>query len=171
MDYITKPVGRLTLRNYAKIFRKICDVPDDGPFPVLECLEKIPDIFDGSFYEVVENDALPKNVIAQCEKNSGKGFNIKVKQFVYDGAMKGTGAYLGFILHEIVHIFMYEIGYKPIFQRSFSKAPLYCRVEWQVKALTGEIAMPYEYTEGMSEREIIKKYHVSRGFAKKRMTY
>lgn len=171
MDYITKPVSRNRLRQYALIFRDLFDVPDEGPFPVLEALEKLPDVFEGSTYIVVEDDAMPKNVVAQCVKNDGKGFKIEIKQYIYDGALDRIGAYCGFILHEMSHIFMYEIGYTPILQRSFEEAPLYCSVEWQVKAITGEIAMPYEETQGMSVPEIMKKYNVSKGFAKKRLRY
>ena len=65
MDYITKPVSRNRLRQYALIFRDLFDVPDEGPFPVLEALEKLPDVFEGSTYIVVEDDAMPKNVVAQ----------------------------------------------------------------------------------------------------------
>ena len=171
MDYITKPVSREQLRRFAPIFRKLFGVPLNGPFPVLLALEKLPDVFEGSSYEVVENDVMDKNVVAQCIKNEGKGFTIIIKQLVYDGAHDGIGAYCGFILHELVHIFMYEIGYRPIFQRSFAEAPMYCRVEWQVKALTGEIAMPYEETKNLSVSDIIKKYNVSKGFAKRRLKY
>ena len=79
---------------------------------------------------------------------------------------------MGFILHEICHIYMYELGYTPCLQRSFDKeTPLYCSVEWQVKALTGEVAMPYEETKNMGVPEIMKKYNVSKGFAKKRQRY
>lgn len=171
MDYITKPVSRNRLRQYALFFRDLFDVPDEGPFPVLEALEKLPDVFEGSTYIVVENEAMPKNVVAQCVKNEGKGFTIEIKQYVYDGALDRIGAYCGFILHEMAHIFMYEIGYTPTLQRSFGESPLYCSVEWQVKAITGEIAMPYDETRGMSVPEIMKKYHVSKGFAKKRLRY
>lgn len=171
MDYITKPVSRVYLREYAKVFRALFDVPEEGAFPVLHALEKLPDIFEGSHFIVVDNDDMPKNVVAQCVKNEGKGFTIKIKQYVYDGAMARIGAYLGFILHEMSHIFMYEIGYTPILQRSFEEAPLYCSVEWQVKALAGEIAMPYEETEGMTVSEIMKKYNVSKGFARQRQKY
>ncbi len=171
MDYITKPVSRNQLRQYALVFRDLFDVPAEGPFPVLDALEKLPDVFKGSTYIVVEDDAMPKNVVAQCVKNEGKGFTIEIKQYIYDGALKGICAYCGFILHEMAHIFMYEIGYTPVFQRSFADTPLYCSVEWQVKAITGEIAMPYEETRGMSVSEIIKKYNVSKGFAKKRLRY
>lgn len=88
MDYITKPVSRAKLRTYSLFFRELFDVPEEGPFPVLESLEKLPDVFEGSTYSVVEDDA-----------------------------------------------------------------------------------MPYEETKGMSVSEITKKYHVSKGFAKKRQKY
>ena len=171
MDYITKPTTRKRLRQYAVFFRKLFDVGEVEPFPVLDALESLPDVFQGCTYLVVEDEILPKNVVAQCTKNEDSGFTIEIKRTVYDGAKKGIGAYLGFILHEMSHIFMYEIGYRPILQRSFADAPLYCHVEWQVKAITGEIAMPYESTKGMSVAEIMKTYHVSKGFAKKRLQY
>lgn len=171
MDYITKPATRKSLRQYAVVFRKLFDVGEAEPFPVLDALEKLPDVFEGCTYLVVEDDAFPKNVVAQCTKNEGKGFTIEIKRLVYDGAKQGIGAYLGFILHEMSHIFMYEIGYRPILQRAFADAPLYCQVEWQVKAITGEIAMPYESTKGMSVAEIMNTYHVSKGFARRRLHY
>lgn len=171
MNYITKPTNRKKLRQYAPIFRELFSAQEDEPFPVLASLERLPDIFPGSCWIVVENDALPKNVVAQCTKNAECGFTIEIKQIVYDGARNGIGAYLGFILHEMVHVFMYEIGYRPILQRSFAEEPVYCQVEWQVKALTGEIAMPYERTKNLSVSEIMKRYHVSKGFAKARKKY
>lgn len=171
MNYITKPTNRKKLRQYAPIFRELFGVQEDGPFPVLASLERLPDIFPGSCWIIVENDALPKNVVAQCTKNEGRGFTIEIKQIVYDGARNGIGAYLGFILHEMVHVFMYEIGYRPILQRSFTEAPVYSQVEWQVKALTGEIAMPYKRTKDLSVSEIMKIYRVSKGFAKARKRY
>lgn len=171
IDYVTKPTSREHLRHYAEIFRELFDVPQTGEFPVLESLEKVPDVFPGSGYKVLEDDKLPKGVVAQCVKNSEDGFTIEIRQSVYDGARRRIGAYCGFILHEMSHIFMYTIGFRPILQRSFEDAPMYCRGEWQVKTLTGEIAMPYEETERMSTSEIMEKYCVSKGFARKRHRY
>ncbi len=171
MNYITKAASRKQLRQYGPIFRELFGVPPTGRFPVLEALEKLPDVFEGSTYIVVDDEEMPRNVVAQCVENDKTGFTIEIKQSVYDGAYKGIGAYLGFILHEMVHIFMYKIGYTPILQRSFGEVPVYCYVEWQVKALTGEIAMPYEETEGMSVPELIKQYNVSKGFARARRRY
>lgn len=166
MEHITKPASRATLRRLSTYFRKIFNVPLTGEFPVLKCLEKLPDIFEGSTYVVVDDDKLPSRVMAQCEKNDGPGFTIKIKKMVYDGACKGIYAYLGFILHEMCHVYMYEIGYTPILQRSFrEKVPVYSQIEWQVKAITGEVAIPYDESKGMSVNQIIKTYKVSRGFA------
>ena len=166
MDHITKPASRKTLRRLASYFREMCGIKQEGVFPVLQCLEKLPDLFEGTVYCIVEDDELPAQVMAQCEKNNESGFTIKIKEKIYDGACNGIGAYLGFILHEICHVYMYEIGYTPILQRSFSEdVPVYMSVEWQVKALTGEVAIPYEESREMSVSQIIKKYNVSRGFA------
>lgn len=169
MNYITKPVSIKTLRGYSRLVREIFGVSPSGPFPVLEALDKIPDVFEGSYYIIVENDALPTNVVAQCIKNEGRGFEIQIKQRIYDGArFQNIGAYLGFILHEICHVFMYELGYTPCLQRSFRPAPIFCEIEWQVLTLTGEVALPYDETKDMSIHEMIEQYHVSKGFAKHR---
>ena len=172
MDYVTKPVSRKDLRRFAIYFKKIFSIQGIKQVPVLDMLEKLPDVFEGSTYRIVDNDKMPKKRVACCRKKRDKGFVIEIKQYVYDGARRGIGTYCGFILHEIVHIFMYQIGYRPILERSFSDdVPLYCSVEWQVKALTGEIAMPYEETKHMTVNEIMSTYNVSKSFAKKRKKY
>ena len=173
MNYVTKPVSREELRIYAEVFRDLFKAEAGKPFPVLESLDSLSEVFEGSTYRIVEDNELPKNVVAECVKNEGKGFVIEIKRYVYDGArLNRIGAYLGFILHEMCHVYMYELGYTPCLQRSFNKkTPRYCSIEWQVKALAGEVAMPYEETEGMSVSEIMKKYNVSKGFAKIRQKY
>ena len=128
MEHITKPASRATLRRLSMYFRKLFDIPLNGEFPVLQSLEKISDIFKGTTYVIVENDELPSKVMAQCEKNNGPGFTIKIKKMIYDGACKGINAYKGFILHEMCHVFMYEIGYTPILQRTFQdEVPSYVK--------------------------------------------
>ena len=67
MDYITKPTSRATLRRFSKIVRAIFGCESDyEPFPVLQALEKLPDVVDDASYEVVDDSALPANVFAQC---------------------------------------------------------------------------------------------------------
>ena len=59
MDYKTKPTSRKDLRRYAKFVRRLFDVPETGPFPVLQVLDRISDIFKDCSYAVVEDHSLP----------------------------------------------------------------------------------------------------------------
>lgn len=122
MDYITKPISRKSIRSLARFFRSLFDVPQTGPFPVLKVLEELSDKFPKANFEIVENKDLPKHIPARCMLNKDGTYTIEIKRRVYDGAYKkGIGAYLGFILHEMMHVFMSEIGFKPIYNRSFKK--------------------------------------------------
>ena len=170
MDYETKPTSRETLRRLAPYFRKLFDAEGEGQFPVLDALERVGDVFKGTYYEVVHDNMLEPTVMAQCTPNEDRGFTIEIKESVYQGAYNGDGACRGFICHEMCHIFLFAIGFTPIYTRGFANniIPPYKSVEWQAKALCGEIMIPYEESKGMSEKELIKKYVVSQSFARKR---
>lgn len=171
MDYKTKPTCRRDLRRYSQILQKVFDVPLSGPFPVLDALDKIRDVFGNCNYEIVEDNQFPPQKMAQCTPNDQGGFTIEIKESVYAGAYENQiGAFLGFICHEICHIFLFRIGFTPIFERSFenNELPAYCSVEWQAKALCAEVMIPYDETEGMSASLIENTYHVSKAFAKNR---
>ncbi len=76
------------------------------------------------------------------------------------------------IIHEIMHPFADKLGFKPIFTRTLTKdIPPYRRLEWIVMALAGEVMMPYEATEGMSVKELMVNYGVSKPAAEKRLKY
>ena len=174
MDYMTKPTSRYALRQIAPFVRELFGVDPSSEFPVLDALEKVPDVFPGSGFAIVPDDSLPKDTPARCRPDEDGNFLIEIKESVYDGAYnKHIGAYRGFIMHEICHIFLYKIGFTPIYTRSFEnyEIPAYCSVEWQTKALCGEIMMPYEETKGLSCERIISTYGVSKGFATMRSTY
>lgn len=172
MDYKTKPTSRKDLRQFAKWFRTIFGVPQMGAFPVLSVLDGIGDIFSGSRYEILEDCHFSPNTMAYCEPNEENGFTIKIKESVYSDAYeKNSGASLGFICHELCHVFLFHIGFKPIFERSFGNRELlpYCSVEWQAKALCAEVMIPFEESVGMDKESIVETYHVSRAFADKRI--
>ncbi len=173
MDYETKPVSIKKLRNFATIIRLLFKVSLTGAFPVLESLEKLYDVIDKTNYEVLEDDELPANIPARCFPDEEGHFTIQIKESVYSGAQKGIGACRGFIMHEICHVFLYKMGFTPIHNRTLknNSIPPYRSMEWQAKALCGEVMMPYEETIGLTENEIISKYKVSKGFAQKRLTY
>lgn len=168
MDYITKPTSREELRLHAKRFRKLFEIAPNGSFPVLECLEKLPDIFNGSTYSVVEDCELAPKTMAQCYLNEeGTGFVIEIKESVYEGALRGNGAFRGFICHELCHVYLFYMGFRPLFQRAFdnNKIPPYRSVEWQAKALCGEVMIPFYESEGLSQNDLVSKYEVSKAFA------
>ncbi len=84
MDYETKPTSRKDLRRLATYVRKMFDVPEGGPFPVLDALEKLPDIFEGSSYQIVEDMKLPPQTMARCTSNDSGGFTIEMgKSFAH----------------------------------------------------------------------------------------
>ena len=171
MDYKTKPTSRRDLRYYSQILRKIFKVPLTGAFPVLEVLDKISDVFKDCNYEIIDDKKLSPQTMARCTPNDQGGFTIEIKESIYVGAYeKQIGAFLGFICHEICHIFLFRIGFTPIFERSFenNELPAYCSVEWQAKALCAEVMIPYEESKGMSITSIENTYHVSKAFAKNR---
>ena len=164
MDYPTKPITRAKLRDIAFVLRRIFKVQSDQPFPVLEVLDRLPIILPGTSYEIVEDYELDENVPAQCVLQPDGTYVIFIKETVYQGAYEHhTGGYLNHILHEICHRFLFYFGYTPITQRSFSNKtiPAYCSVEWQAKALCGELMVPHEVAKTLSIPEIAKRYHTS----------
>ena len=173
MDYMTKPLSRTAIRKLSKYIRKIFGLSADEPFPVLEILEKLPSYFKGTNYLIVEDDELPATVFAWCYQKSEGGFTIEIKQSVYDGACYDNNrAFLCFICHEICHVILFYLGYTPISTRTFSEnmeIPAYRSVEWQAKALCGELTIPYEATIGMKPKEIMKIYPVTEASARYRV--
>ena len=174
MDYETKPAQRKELRLYAKLFRSICGLNSDEPVDPVSLLDRLRDMegFGDVRYEVLYNNNLPGNVPAQCTKDED-GYLIQIKDSVYTGAYeKKIGGHRMHIMHEIMHVFADKIGFQPIFTRKLTKeTPCYCKLEWIVMALAGEVMMPYEATKNMNVTELIKNYGVSKAAAEKRLKY
>lgn len=174
MDFVIKATNRHELRLYSRLFRSICGFTEDEPIDPVELLDRLPDLegFGNVRYEVVYNNVLPGNVPAQCIPDDS-GYLIQIKESVYLGALeKKTGGHRMHIMHEIMHAFLDKLGYRPVYERQLTKeTPVYCRLEWAVKAIAGEVMIPYKATIDMSEKEIISFYGVSLAAAKKRKTY
>lgn len=92
MDYETKPLTRETIRSFVPYYRELFGVPHTGPFPVLEALEKISDVFKGSRYESEEsyiahsvkfaNTVDRKNCVSFIdERGSTYKYNKKTNEF------------------------------------------------------------------------------------------
>ena len=75
------------------------------------------------------------------------------------------------IIHEIAHAFLCLLGFTPILDRQFKNNSLraFESMEWQAKALAGEIMMDYEKTKRMSVLELSLKCGVSEDSAMNRV--
>lgn len=78
----------------------------DEPIDPVTLLDRLPELegFDDVRYEIVYNNVLPGNVLAQCEKTDD-GYLIQIKESVYNGAFeKRIGGSRMHIIHEIMHM-------------------------------------------------------------------
>lgn len=173
MDYKTKPTTRYEMRKLANTFDILMGTDNVLYKPVVQLLDKIPSIMPFVHYEIVEDDAFEINIPARGFFDLDGNYTIEIKEYVYEGAIKGKGAYRGFIMHEIFHPFLYMLGFVPLYERCFAIGEINCfeSVEWQVKAITGEYMMDYEKTKNLSKDEICRKCGVSKGFATTRKKY
>lgn len=177
MDYKTKPTSRKILRNNAKIFRQLFGFNETEPFDPLIALEKLPDVFTGCTYQIIDDDEFDRNVskneMSFCVQNyECEGYSIYIRESVYTAAYRyKDGAKLGFICHELCHVYLLSLGFSPLSSQGYPEnvIPAYCSMEWQAKALSGEVMLPYEATIGMTAEEMINEYQVSRGFADTRL--
>jgi len=136
----------------------------------MDVFEKISLKFPEVVTEIVEDEVLG-DIPGRCIPDFKGNFTIQIKDSIYTGATKGVGGYRAHIMHEISHVLLFIIGFNPIVERSYKNNVLEpCEsVEWQAKALTGEIMVPFEDTKNMTCEEIIEKCGVSKDCAEKRL--
>lgn len=154
MDYKTKSISRNKIRRIAKLFREEfheCLSKDKLYFDVIRCFEIINFKYPNVTTEICDDEELGDNP-GRCIPDFKGNYHIKIKNSVYEGAKNGTGGYRTHIIHEISHAFLCMLGYTPILDREFNNKELrpFESMEWQAKALAGEILMDYELTKGLN---------------------
>ena len=161
MDYKTKPISRKDLRAIARWFRHQFKCKNIFRFDVVGAFERIQSLFPQITTEIVDDDSIDVisdlNVPAACNPDMKGNYHIAVRESVYMGACNGVGGFRAHILHEMCHAILCLLGFTPILDRAFNNneiEPRYISMEWQAKALTGEILVPYDETKGMSKRKI-----------------
>lgn len=173
MDYRTKPTSRVELRAIATFIRKIFKCKNKYYFDVVKAFESIPIIFPMVTTEIVPDDEpdmedVPATIIPDMTGN----YHIKIKEYVYDGAyFYKIGGYRNHIMHEMAHVVLFLLGFDPRLDRTYKNNELkpYESIEWQAKALAGEVLIPYESTKGISSERIQKLCKVSKDAAETRM--
>lgn len=170
MDYKTKSTSREELRSIALYVRKLFKNEKDLRFNVMTAFEKMPIFFPTVICTVVNDNEIEGNIPARCIPDFEGHYTIEVKLSTYEGAAAGIGGYRAHILHEICHTFLCMLGFTPILDRAFKNNELrpFESMEWQAKALCGEIMMPYNETNGLSVKQIQHLCQVSRESAELR---
>lgn len=168
MDYESRiTLGRIQIRNIANFTRKMLKI-NTIKFPVLKALEKLIDKFPNNlYYQIFSDDEFERNVMAELVPEDEDFYCIRIRETVYEKAVNGDRASLGYICHEmchfiLIHIFnagprMYIDENEIHYARRFGDNALpRCKsVEWQAKALCGEIMIPYEKCKNYSLKQIV----------------
>ncbi len=165
MDYRTKKISRKVIRIISQVIRSFfaeCISEDGLRIDVIKMLDLSHEKFSCITYEVVEDSVLG-NIPGRCKPDFNGNYHIQIKDSVYVGAAEGLGGYRMHIVHELSHAFMCMLGFTPVCDRSFSNFELSpCEsMEWQAKALAGEIMMENTLTQGMSIDELMNRCGVS----------
>lgn len=169
MDYETSIIlSREQIRLLSKFFRNMFAVKT-VVFPVLKILNKMENKFADNLYFSVEEDRLfERNVMAELiDEGDNEHYHIRIKESVYNKAVDGDRASICFICHELCHFFLiYVCGIGPkkyydVDGLAFSKSiggmikPVYKSMEWQAKALCGEVMIPYQKCKNYTLKQII----------------
>jgi len=164
MDYKTKPISRDDLRCIAKFIRQKFNCKNRLRFNVIDAFERVHFLFPQITVEVVEDNKLSTNNPARCIPDLSGNYHIEIKESVYRGAYNNIGAYRDHIMHEICHAILCILGFTPILDKIIKEEELkpYESMEWQAKALCGEILVPYDKIDGLSINQVTNYCKVSK---------
>ncbi len=124
-------------------------------FPVIKFLELIlPDLMDDFTLEIVEYENMPEK-----EGGTFPSCNIvRIREDVYEKAVKGDGRARFTILHEIGHLLLHDDENVALCRVSAGKKiKTYENPEWQADVFAGELLMAAHLIKDMSVDEIFEK--------------
>ncbi len=170
MDYESRSfLSRVQIREISKFARRLLKIKT-VKFPVLKALERLIDKFPNNlYYRILPDDKFETNVMAELVPKGNDVYCIKIRETVYEKAVNGDRASLGFICHEMCHfilIHIFDAGpvlYKGenglVYARSLKdkELPRYKSMEWQAMALCGEIMIPYEKCKNYTFKQIVSR--------------
>lgn len=172
---MTKGISREKLRTIAKWFRSLFGTTNKLRFDAVDAFEKFPAMFPNVMTEIVLDDDDSEFALdspSTCIPDMDGNYRILIRERTYDAACRGAGGPRSHLVHEMIHVILCMLGYGPILQRSYRNGeikPCYRSMEWQAKALTGEIMVPYEETKGMTVAQIRHYCQVSKDCAEMRL--
>jgi hypothetical protein len=154
ISFVSNPLSRQRIREYAFKVRKFFGVENKSYFPVTEIFEILPMAFEGLTCDIVEDTEFQAGIHAETDIQN---HCIRIRQSVYDGACAGNGRDRMTIIHEIAHYLLLCVNGLKL-QRNFSNNAVkaYCDPEWQAKCLAAEIMIPANIVKNMTVDEVVK---------------
>lgn len=154
------PRSKLFIRQIANQIREILQVNQSEKINIIYLLENvICELLDISL-EIVES----KEMVDKYAEYNPIDKTIKLREDVYDRAIKGIGRDRFTIAHEIGHIFLHSNNIA--MARSDEKIPIYCDPEWQANTFAREFLCPLNGISMDDDVDTIsKKYGVSKEVA------
>lgn len=161
---IAEPTSRFKIRKIVQFVRNSLGLTDFVFVPIVELLDVLTVVCDFN-YEIVPNNSLPKQIFATTDVSTR---TIKIKEAIYNKAIRGDGFARFTIAHELGHFFMFCVfGFSFAENPSGEPVPAYRDPEWQANCFAGEFLMPYNLVKNYSVNELMKKCCVSRSAAYK----
>lgn len=114
--YKTKARSKAEIKKITKVIRKILNLKNNEPFPVIKFIEILMSGLDESQFTfiVVEDKDLKYNYAETDIKNR----IIKIRQSIYNLAVNGDEDALKIIKHELGHYFLHRKNVELIFAKS-----------------------------------------------------
>lgn len=146
------------------MIRKIEGSENELYFDILHFMEvTLPNIVPDFEFCIGDSEEM-ENAQGLTYPNSGV---VKIRQDVYEGAVKGNGRDRLTIAHELFHLLRHE-DYNITFARieKGNSIKAYEDPEWQADAFGGELLVPKHLIQDLSAEEISEKCGVSLSAAK-----
>lgn len=165
MKVSAAPRSRIQIRRIAKAVREEFNMTNTFKFPIVEVIELLAEVDADDFnYEVVA-----ENEMRDTYGTTNTVDNImKIRENVYDGAVKGNPRDRFTLCHELGHYLLHQPS-----NVSFARGeiPKYCDPEWQANVFAAELMVPYYLVGNMEPEEIVEKCGVSYSCASIQMKY
>ena len=153
MEVSASPCSRGSLRQIAKNIREQLHLKHKLYFPIVEVIVIL-----------AANGELDYEIVSEGEMTDTYGTTntvkniMKIRQNVYEGAIKGNPRDRFTLCHEFGHWLLHQPQ-----NVSFARGniPTYCDPEWQANTFAGELLVPYYLVQNMKIEEIVEYCGVS----------
>ena len=162
------PASRKDIQIYARYIKKRVGLENVLYFPILQFVENVVPMFFPEFqFEVVPNSEMKEHGLTYPSSKI-----MKIRDDVYNGAVKGDGRDRYTIAHETGHLFLHDNDSIALCRLGNSNdMMLYENPEWQADVFGGELLASTYLIRGMCAADVHNKCGVSWAAARTQLKY